>query len=109
MVHGPKTREFFRPRPNGAAVRVRYKIRQGVIAAFTAQYEVWVDGAWRPAVRYASAHDRPHRDVLDWEGNVVAKEWLPEGTSANDAFTQAEDDLKTNAARYRDEFLRRKR
>lgn len=81
---------------------------RGVVAAFTAQYEVWADDAWRPAVRYDSAHGRPHRDTLDWSGNVVTKDWLPEGTDANAALAIAVDDLKANADRYRDEFLRRR-
>ncbi|MDP9365016.1 MAG: hypothetical protein M3Q10_12455 [Chloroflexota bacterium] len=108
MSRREREKEFFRPLPNGDAIRVRFDATRGAVGAFTAQYEVWADGAWRPAVRYDSAHGRPHRDTLDWAGNVVAKNWLPEGTSPNDALTIAEHDFKANADRHRDEFLRRK-
>ena len=108
MVRRVRTKEFFRPLPNGDVIRVRFDAARGVVAAFTAQYEVWADDAWRRAVRYDSAHGRPHRDTLDWSGNLVTKDWLPEGTDANAALSIADDDPKANADRYRDEFLRRK-
>lgn len=103
-----RDKEFFRPLPNGDAIRVRFDAERGSVTAFTAQYEVWAAGAWRPSVRYDSAHGRPHRDTLDWAGNVIAKEWLPEGTGANEALTFAESDMTAHGDRYRDEFLRRK-
>jgi len=104
MARRARSKEFLRPLPNDDA----FDAARGTIAAFTAQYEVWADDAWRPAVRYDSAHGRPHRDTLDWSGDVVAKDWLPEGTDANSALAIAEADLKLNADRYRDEFLRRR-
>lgn len=100
--------EFFIPLFRGDAIRVRFDADRGTVTAFTAQYEVWADGSWRPAVRYDSAHDRPHRDTLNWAGDVIDKEWMREGMGANEALTFAENDLKANADRYREEFLRRK-
>ena len=59
-------------------------------------------------MRYDSAHGRPHRDMLDWAGRVVAKDWLPEERSLNEAFTFAERDIITNWRSYRADFLRRR-
>lgn len=107
MAGGGRTRQFFRTLPGGIAIRVRFDLERGVVGTFVAQLEVLVGDAWLPAVRYDSAHGRPHRDPIARDGRLVAKHWLPEGIDANAALTFAEADLAANADRYRDEFLRR--
>jgi hypothetical protein len=72
------------------------------------QLECWIDGRWRPAVRYDTAHGGAHRDVLDWFGRVVRKDWMPTEVDYNDALRQAEADVIGRAEAYRAEFLRRK-
>lgn len=69
----PASREFTRTAKTGDAFRVRVTIERGIVLAFTAQLEVFVDGRFRPAERFDSAHGRPHRDTLDWTGEVIAK------------------------------------
>ena len=95
----------------GGIIRVRFTIERGRIIAFTAQYEPFIEGRLRPAVRYVTAHGRAHRDTLDWRGRSIPglKEWLPELMDFNDAFTFAEQDLKANWPTYLVEFLRRRR
>lgn len=62
-----------------------------------------------PVVRYDSAHDRPHRDILDPHGETVTKEWLDElldhTVSMAEGLNYGRDDLKRNWRTYRDTFL----
>jgi hypothetical protein len=100
--------EFLRHLKNGDVVRVRLDIDLGQVTAFTLQLETFVDGRWRPVVRYDSAHDHPHRDLLDWDGKVVDKFWLSPTDSHKEIVRAAEQDLNENASAYRDAFLERK-
>ncbi|MBA2278267.1 MAG: hypothetical protein H0W06_10945 [Chloroflexia bacterium] len=95
----------------GGFIRVRRTNIRDKIIAFTAQYEPFVEGWFRPAVRYDTAHGRAHRDTLDWDGRPIRglKEWLPVSMNFNEAFTFAEQDLKTNWLKYLTAFLRRRR
>jgi hypothetical protein len=78
------------------------------VTAFTVQYEAWVGERWRPVARYDSAHGRAHLDVLDWDGRVVEKHWLPEGTDYGAALTDGIRDFLQNWAAYRAAFMERK-
>jgi hypothetical protein len=60
-------------------------------------------------VRYDTAHGQAHRDTLDWEGVVVAKDWLPAASDYGDAMNDAILDLTSQASAYRDEFVGRRR
>ncbi|MEA2530134.1 MAG: hypothetical protein QOG89_1778 [Thermomicrobiales bacterium] len=75
--------------------------------AYTVQLEVAHEGRFYTAVRFDAAHGYPHRDTLDWEGRVIEKEWLRLQPLA-DALTEAEDDVRANWQRYREELFRRK-
>ena len=103
-----RDREHFRDLPNGDTIRVRFNLDRGRVTEFTAQLECWIEGRWRPAVRYDSAHGRPHRDTLGWDGSVIAKDWMPATLFLDRALTDAENDPRTCAATYRAEFVARK-
>src|SRR5262249_13454746 len=76
------------------------------VVAYTVQFEIYHEGHYHPAVRFDAAHGHPHRDTLDWDGRVVAKDWLrPLGNAA--ALTEAEQDIEANWQKYREEFFRR--
>jgi hypothetical protein len=100
--------EFFRQLKSGDVIRVRLDVDRGQVTAFTLQLETFVDGRWRPVVRYDSAHEQPHRDLLDWDGHVIDKFWLPPTMTNKQAVRYAEQDLSENGAAYRDAFLERK-
>lgn len=105
------TKEFFRPvGPLGDSLRVQITTERGEVTAFVIQYEAWIEGAYRPVVRYDTAHGRPHRDTLDWNGNTIDKAWAWDGTdlSYKEALMSAASDLIQNWAAYREAFLRRK-
>ena len=96
---------------DGGAIRVRFTTECGRVVAFTVQYEPLIDGKLRPAVRYDTAHERPHIDTLDWSGHLIIgqKQWLPEDPDLNAALTSAIQDFKSNWPAYRAAFLRRRR
>jgi len=50
-------------------------------------------------VRYDTAHDRPHKDVLHWNGTQDKHEFY--GYSREDVLTIGERDIKTNGKQYR--------
>lgn len=100
--------EFTQPVGDGCELRVRFDFDRGRVTEFTVQLECWIEGRWRPVVRYDSAHGRPHRDILDWDGRVAEKDWMPVTMDNKAAMKVAGRELKDNAAYYREAFLRRK-
>ncbi|MGH2531423.1 MAG: DUF7718 family protein [Thermomicrobiales bacterium] len=90
------------------SIRVRLTTRRGVLVYYTAQYEIWIEDDWRPAVRYDNAHGRPHRDLLDWDGRTVAKEPLPD-LPPNRALAAAINEVKLQWSQFRADFLGRRR
>ena len=91
----------------GDGYRVRLRVERGRVVRFTVQFEVWLEGHAYPAIRYDSAHGRPHRDTLDWAGRVVKKDWLPDKPYA-EIVKEAILDIKASWQVYREEFERRK-
>jgi hypothetical protein len=92
----------------GNTIRIGFDLERGQVTAFTVQLECWIEGKWRPVVRYDTAHGRPHRDMLDWDGNVADKLWLAVDVNLNEALTVSEADLKTHANFFREQFLTRR-
>ena len=110
-MNGRQERAYDIELEEGGFIRIRRTSIRGRIIAFTAQYEPLIEGRFRPAVRYDTAHGRAHRDTLDWNGRPIRslKKWLPESMDFIEAFTFAEQDLKTNWREYLAGFLRRRR
>lgn len=103
------TERYFRPvRGTSDSIRIVVtKDEQHNIVAYTVQLEIYHEERYYPAVRFDAAHGQPHRDTLDWDGHVVAKDWLrPLGHAA--ALTEAEKDILANWRKYREEFFWRK-
>lgn len=73
------------------------------VTEFSVQIEVLVRGQWRAVVRYDTAHGFAHRDLIRGDGAV---EKLPlHVASLNEALTVAENDLRANWLRYRQQFV----
>jgi hypothetical protein len=86
-------------------IRVRLQIQRGKVERYAVQYEAVIDGKIYPVVRYDSAHGYPHRDLLDWNGNVGEKTWLAPmdyGIAATEAIAAIDRDWPN----LRTEFLR---
>ena len=72
------------------------------IVAFAVQYEAHLDGAWRPIVRFDTAHGFAHRDLIHPDGRVDKEPLLWE--NYNVALTFATQELKANWRRYRQRY-----
>jgi hypothetical protein len=95
--------------PDDANVlRVRIQAERGEVLRFAVQYETTIDGRRYPVVRYDTAHDAAHRDILDWSGRVAQKDWIAGPSAFKRALNEAVDDLKTNWPAYRVAFLEMK-
>ena len=92
----------------GHVIRVRFVRVAKTVGDFVVQYEVLVDGQYRQVVRYEGSHGHPYRDILDWDGNTIAKRWAPPGTTNNQALTDAINDIIANSDRYFADFLKRR-
>jgi hypothetical protein len=94
-------REFTRSLASGDTVRLAFDLDHGKVTDVLVQLECWIEGRWRPVVRYDTAHGQAHRDLLDWSGQVVEKAWLPVEMDLKKALALAERDLTDNAASFR--------
>jgi hypothetical protein len=84
--------------------RVRIWLEDGRVTRFTIQYETTLAGERAAVVRYDTAHGYAHRDRLDRQGRVIAKDELGRGLSLSDALALAERDVRQNWRRYRRNF-----
>lgn len=86
-------------------IRARLAIERGIVIRFAVQYEARFGGRPRAVVRWDSAHDRPHRDLLDPTGRVIAKRWI-DGRAHNQVVTDAIEEIKRDWRAYRAAFAR---
>lgn len=86
-------------------LRHRINAERGRVTGFVVQLEIEIDGEVLPVVRYDCAHGQPHRDVLDYAGTVIEKDWLP--FDFDRALAHAVQDIRANWQRYRSDFLQR--
>jgi hypothetical protein len=86
-------------------MRVRFKKDRGKIIEFVVQYETLLRGKWQAVIRYDTAHGEPHTDVIRPDGTKEKR--LLHFPNFNDAFSYAEEDIKTNWKQYRQRYLRR--
>jgi len=81
-------------------LRLRITTESGRVISFTVQYETTIQGKRIAIARFDTAHGRPHFDLLDFRGRVIAKRWLPEHVGYNEALEMARADLLANWRRY---------
>lgn len=67
-MSGRQTQGYVDSSLDGDVMRVRWTHERDTIVAFTVQYEALIEGQYYPVVRYDTAHGRPHRDTLAWNG-----------------------------------------
>jgi hypothetical protein len=81
-------------------LRVEARKDKGEILGFVVQYETLISEAWKPVVRYDTAHGFAHKDIIKASGEVVKQPVFFE--SLNVAFTYATLDLKMNWRQYKE-------
>ena len=82
--------------------RLHCVTERGKVNLFRVQYEAFIDGEWRPVVRYDTAHGSPHRDLLhpDQPGE---KTQYP-GRSNAEVLSLGQEDIKRNWSVYRAQY-----
>lgn len=88
----------------GSRARVRFMKERGRIEAFVVQLECLFGDQWHPIVRYDTAHDFAHRDVMR-PGGTTEKTALS-FSDYSQALTFAHEDIKANWQVYRDRYQR---
>lgn len=83
-------------------LRVEALKEEGKILSFLVQYESYIEGKWRPIVRYDTAHSFAHRDILHPDGSKSKQPLFFQ--SYNEAFTFAIQDLKLNWKIYESRY-----
>lgn len=86
-----------------AQKRHHHETQRGKVIRFMVQLEVFVQGTWKPVVRYDCAHGYAHCDRFNLRGEQ-RKESLP--MSYAEALSFADDDLDDHWEEYRERFLR---
>ena len=91
--------------PIGADTRIRHyhRTQTGRVVEFVVQLEVEVRGAWKPVIRYDTAHGYAHIDRYNLRGRTE-KEQL--ALSFGEVLARAERDIKQNWSVYRERFLK---
>jgi hypothetical protein len=87
---------------HGVMMRVRFVRRRNRIISFVVQLECLIDDNWYPIIRYDTAHQFAHCDILRPDG-IQDKRPMPV-TDFNEALTYAQKDIKANFRRYRTRF-----
>jgi hypothetical protein len=75
---------------------------QGKVTGFVVQYETFVEGEWRPVIRYDTAHGFPHVDKIYADGTTEKVPLLT--MDMGEALTVADQDIEENWERYKAEY-----
>jgi hypothetical protein len=82
--------------------RLSCKTEKRQVTVFRVQYEAFIDGMWRPIVRYDTAHGVPHRDVL--HATRPTEKTMYPGRSNADVLSLGQEDIKRHWQTYRTQY-----
>jgi len=94
--------EYVVPLGENARKRHLHETSRGTVVRFVVQLKVFLDGKWRPVVRYDSVHGFTHVDWYKRSGES-RKEQLP--FTFAEALTVADEDILERWEVYRNRFL----
>lgn len=97
-----RTVEFRRFFDDKNAVRVQFQLERDKVIEFVVQLECLFNGEWTPVVRYDTAHNFAHRDLLHPTQPTEKKEI--QVNDFNEGLTFALRDLTTNWEKYRERY-----
>jgi hypothetical protein len=83
---------------HGIIVRIRFVRQRGQIVSFVVQLECLIEQQWYPVIRYDTAHNFAHCDVLYPDGSQDKRPLVV--SDFNEALTYAQRDIKANFRRY---------
>jgi len=79
-------------------LRIRFSRERNRIITFVVQLECFISGKWYPIVRYDTAHQFAHCDILKPDGSQ--DKLLMPVSDFNEALTYAQKDMMMNFHRY---------
>ena len=79
-------------------LRIKFVRERNQITFFIVQLEYYINNHWYPVVRYDTAHDFAHCDILMPDGSQE-KKTMPV-SNFNEALTYAQQDIMANYQRY---------
>ena len=85
-------------------LRFRFTKDKGKISDLVVQYEILINGHWRPVVRYDCAHGFFHRDIISCDGSKVKK--AIDVPDLNYALLFARQDIEDKWEWYKEQFLK---
>ncbi|MDZ7261721.1 MAG: hypothetical protein ONB05_06415 [candidate division KSB1 bacterium] len=83
-------------------IREEMVIEKGIVTKFLIQYEAFINGKWYAIVRYDTAHNFAHRDIMKPNGTQI--KYDVQTQDFNQALTIGEADLKSNWKKYRSKY-----
>lgn len=89
--------------PGGAEIHIFFETQNGLIVKFVVKLIFIIDNTYYEIIRYDTAHDCPHKDVLDINGKPKKKIWF-ELLDNKQALDLAIRDLKDNYELYVERF-----
>ncbi|MBF0559933.1 MAG: hypothetical protein HQL08_14270 [Nitrospirae bacterium] len=85
-------------------IAVQFRTDKGNVVRFVARLVCVIHGKRYDVIRYDTAHNCPHKDMLDATGQVRDKIWYSY-LNNNQALTMAIQDIKANCEAYRERFI----
>jgi len=78
---------------------------KGVVTAFVVKYLAVIENVEFEVLRFDSAHETPHIDVLGPDGETKQKIWLPH-LSNEKGMNYAKENIKEHYLQYRERFIK---
>ena len=85
--------------PDGSQIHVFFETASGIIVNFVVKLVIKYKSRYYEIVRFDTAHECPHKDILDQKGNILKKTWF-EFLDNKQALDMAIKDLKDNGEMY---------
>ena len=83
---------------------VYFETVQGFVSSFVVKYLTIIEDEEFEVLRFDSAHEVPHIDILDPDGNTRQKIWLSHLDNGM-ALDHSQEDIKQHYHSYRERFI----
>ena len=90
---------------NGIEAHVFFETNQGILVRYVVKLVIKQNDGYHEVIRFDSAHDCPHKDVLGADGKVERKVWF-EMLDNKQGLDLAIKDLKDNYELYVERYIK---
>ncbi|MBU1486949.1 hypothetical protein KKH56_02715 [bacterium] len=96
-------KSYLRALTHADRVRVAFTTQKGKVLSFRVQYETFIQNRWHPVVRYDTAHNFAHIDII--HPNKTTEKVPLYFLTYNAALAYAQEDIKLNWEKYRKNYV----